>query len=367
MAVRIRRWFGVPPELFETGIIKKMSASDHLLYTYLCWHSDRHSSRQFRVVAKEVAKSTEMSLRSISTARSHLCKLGLVCCDKLPDGTFTYTLCDVRTRKPYPGAPREKINYTPKAKVSAPSKVRKGKSSGSRDSMLQKQTTTQTRPSSLVTTRSTVSSQWTSRTSGDLANGITESKHKCWLPFFSPDEFRELGHCLWFLIAEPLVVYQLNRLIDWSSGKMARRRQQMSTLPDAPYTQALLTIIAVVNRDNSKKGCGMRQVRIGHPPQQFMSECESQTPGRREFYDCRRQGRLSKFIQNQTVTEFLDIAPLPAYPALAPLLHLRVRIHDVVGFGDHVHDVATVFVRGERENFDIRLLPRKLANPLDKI
>jgi len=165
LAVRIRRWFGVPPELFETGIIKKMSASDHLLYTYLCWHSDRHSSRQFRVVAKEVAKSTEMSLRSISTARSHLCKLGLVCCDKLPDGTFTYTLCDVRTRKPYPGDPREKINYTPKAKVSAPSKVRKGKSSGSRDSMLQKQTTTQTRPSSLVTTRSTVSSQWTSRTS----------------------------------------------------------------------------------------------------------------------------------------------------------------------------------------------------------
>lgn len=113
----------MPPELFETGKVKMMSDSDIRFYNYLCWMSDRHSSREFKVVAKEAATRTGMSIRSISTARRHLCQLGLVCCKAIPGGAVTYTLCDVRTGKPYPGNPREKIISSQKTKVSAPAKA----------------------------------------------------------------------------------------------------------------------------------------------------------------------------------------------------------------------------------------------------
>jgi hypothetical protein len=127
MSVRLRRWFGVPPELLETDKFALMSDCAVRLYTYLCWMSDRKSSRQFEVAVKEAAKRAGMSVRSVTTARRNLCKLGLIVCERVSGGRVIYTLCDPLTGKPYLGDPRGKIVATPKAKQVAPGLVTESK------------------------------------------------------------------------------------------------------------------------------------------------------------------------------------------------------------------------------------------------
>ena len=54
MSVRIDRWFGMPPELFDAGHIAHMSHSSLRLCAFLYWKSDKQSSRELKVRDKEI-------------------------------------------------------------------------------------------------------------------------------------------------------------------------------------------------------------------------------------------------------------------------------------------------------------------------
>lgn len=132
MSVRIPRWFGVPPELFENGIVPKMSESALRLLFYAYWQSDKRSSRRFQATDKEVASDAGVSARSLCNSRILLRELGLLVSSREPGGRYTYEICDPHTGRPYPGDPKAKPAYVKRPKsaenksqiTSSPSAVR---------------------------------------------------------------------------------------------------------------------------------------------------------------------------------------------------------------------------------------------------
>jgi hypothetical protein len=112
MTIRISRYFGLPPELIERGVVPKMSESDLRLCTFAYWKSDNRSSREFLASDSEISQKVGVSTRSLSKARRSLSELGILQCFKGVDNRYTYILCDLNTGKPFPGNPREKAPYT---------------------------------------------------------------------------------------------------------------------------------------------------------------------------------------------------------------------------------------------------------------
>jgi hypothetical protein len=122
VSVKIPRWYGMPPELFEHGLFAKMSATDSRLCTFLYWNSDRCSSRRFEVPDSDVSLWAGISARALQGARTHLCDFGIITCAKVPGGSYTYELCDPYTGKPYAGDPAEKVLYVKREKQATPNK-----------------------------------------------------------------------------------------------------------------------------------------------------------------------------------------------------------------------------------------------------
>jgi hypothetical protein len=117
MTVMIARWFGVPPELYEYELVAEMSGSKFQLCMFLYWLSDKRSSRRCEMKDKDVSRRTGVSVRALQGARTRLCDLGIVTCAKLPGGTYTYELCGLYTKKPYPGDPAKKAPYMKRKKL----------------------------------------------------------------------------------------------------------------------------------------------------------------------------------------------------------------------------------------------------------
>jgi hypothetical protein len=117
MTVKFPRWFGVPPELIELGHFAKLADSSKTLYVFLCFISDKRSSRQFPLKDATIVDMAGISKGTLSTARKKLSDSKLIVCDREPGGQYTYTLCDLKTGKPFPGLPKEKVRYE---KPSAP-------------------------------------------------------------------------------------------------------------------------------------------------------------------------------------------------------------------------------------------------------
>ena len=115
----IPRYFGKPPELYESPRCLGMSHATARLYDFLFWLSHRHSSLQFDVLDEEITTLADLSKGTLAYARKDLSKRGLIVCRRLPRG-YTYVLCDAKTGEPYPGGPKVKTPY--KAKSSSPSK-----------------------------------------------------------------------------------------------------------------------------------------------------------------------------------------------------------------------------------------------------
>jgi hypothetical protein len=120
MAIMLRRYSGFPPEIFERGIVPQMKDSALRLYLFLCRHSDRRSSRQFKATDAEIGEQAGSSPGALRHARKNLLSLGLIHCEKAPGGAYTYSLCDVDTKRPYPGDPKVKAPYKKKEKQPAP-------------------------------------------------------------------------------------------------------------------------------------------------------------------------------------------------------------------------------------------------------
>lgn len=119
MAIMLRRYSGFPPEIFERGIVPQMKNSALRLYLFLCRHSDRKSSRQFKATDAEIGEQVGSSPGALRHARKNLLTLGLIHCEKAPGGAYTYSLCDVNTKRPFPGDPKVKAPYKKKEKQPA--------------------------------------------------------------------------------------------------------------------------------------------------------------------------------------------------------------------------------------------------------
>lgn len=115
MSVRIPRWFGVPPEFFESGHCAAIRDGAVRLYVLLCWMSDRKSSRMFELKDSHIVEMTGLSKRSLSAARKQLSERGLAICNRDPGGHYTYTLCDLKTGQPFPGDPKAEVRYQKKS------------------------------------------------------------------------------------------------------------------------------------------------------------------------------------------------------------------------------------------------------------
>ena len=111
MSVRIDRWFGVPPELFESGHFARLSHSAVRLFIFLYWKHDRQSNRQFQESDRQITLQAGVSARSLSSARKQLAQTRILRFERAPGGMYTYTLCDLKTGEPYPGDPREKVRF----------------------------------------------------------------------------------------------------------------------------------------------------------------------------------------------------------------------------------------------------------------
>jgi hypothetical protein len=116
VSIRIPHWFGVPPELIDDGVVKKMSASDLRLCVYAYRKCDKQSSRRFQATDNEIAKAVGVSARALQGARSHLRELGVLSCSREPGGQYTYEVCDLHTGRPFPCDPKEKLPYVKRPK-----------------------------------------------------------------------------------------------------------------------------------------------------------------------------------------------------------------------------------------------------------
>ena len=111
------RYSGFPPEIFEMNIVRELSESALRLYFFLCRRSDQKSNRKFAATDREVTEQTGASTRALSSARRELERFGLIACERTLGSGYTYILCDVKTRLPYPGDSKQKPKYTKQGKA----------------------------------------------------------------------------------------------------------------------------------------------------------------------------------------------------------------------------------------------------------
>jgi DNA-binding transcriptional ArsR family regulator len=120
MTIKLSRWFAVPPEMFELRRHVEISRGAILLFVFLCWMSDKRSSRRFVFGEDELAKSADISKRRLGDARKQLLERGLVTSERQRGGKYVYELCDIATGRPYAGDPKTKVPYKKKQTVVEP-------------------------------------------------------------------------------------------------------------------------------------------------------------------------------------------------------------------------------------------------------
>lgn len=111
----IERFFGQPQELVGEGILKKLKPGELILYTYLMWKSERCCSRVVKAKDSEITAAVGVASRTLCNARKKLQELGLMLYQAGPGNIYIYTVCDAKTRQPYPGDPTTKIEYQKRA------------------------------------------------------------------------------------------------------------------------------------------------------------------------------------------------------------------------------------------------------------
>jgi hypothetical protein len=111
MTFKFPHYGGYPKEVLYMGHWAQMSGGAKGLYISLCDASDRRSSRRFELKDDELVKMAGVSKGTLNAARKELFEMGMVVCDREPGGRFTYTLCNPKTGRPFPGDPRAKVTY----------------------------------------------------------------------------------------------------------------------------------------------------------------------------------------------------------------------------------------------------------------
>ena len=102
----IDSFFGIHPWVVRSGLWAKLKPGEVNLYIYLLEESERRCTRQLTVTDEEV-KTVGTASRTLCNARKKLQEHGLIRYEIGQRNQYKYTICDPKTRQPYPGDPRQ--------------------------------------------------------------------------------------------------------------------------------------------------------------------------------------------------------------------------------------------------------------------
>lgn len=114
MSVMFPRYFGIPQEVIRSGDWAQMKPTEKSVYVYLLHQSERLSTRKFIAKDADIEHWCGNSPRATRDARIKLQERGLIDCKAGRGHIYTYTICDPKTRLPYPGDPKVRVTYTRK-------------------------------------------------------------------------------------------------------------------------------------------------------------------------------------------------------------------------------------------------------------
>jgi len=107
-------FFGLHQEIVRSGLWAKMKPGERSLYVYLMEQSEHYCTRKLKRTDAQVRAAVGTAERTICNARKRLQEYGLIQCTMAEGNKCVYTICDPKTRLPYPGILRDcnKINVT---------------------------------------------------------------------------------------------------------------------------------------------------------------------------------------------------------------------------------------------------------------
>jgi hypothetical protein len=106
LTVMLDSFFGIHPWVVRSGLWAKLKPGEVNLYIYLLEESERRCTRQLTVTDEEV-RTVGTAPRTLCNARKKLQEYGLIHYKRGEGNKYTYTICNPKTREPYPGNPRE--------------------------------------------------------------------------------------------------------------------------------------------------------------------------------------------------------------------------------------------------------------------
>src|SRR5580658_2502556 len=132
------------------------------------------------------------------------------------------------------------------------------------------------------------------------------------------------------------MIDELHGFIDRPSRDSTAREQQMRSLPHPPGLKTLFLIITIAHSDNAENRRSTQLIRVGIPV--ATGRQLSQQSLWRELDKCRRRRRQAERVNGEAVAILLDVAPVPSNPPLASVLHIRIGVYLLIGFGNDLDD-----------------------------
>jgi hypothetical protein len=96
------RFFPVPRELAESGLLSRLPPSALRLYLLLLYFAQKHSAVQIETAWVEIGDYTGLDSKSVKIARESLVRANLVTCGRGQHGIITYQLLNPETGVPLP-------------------------------------------------------------------------------------------------------------------------------------------------------------------------------------------------------------------------------------------------------------------------
>src|SRR5438874_12161293 len=117
MTVMLDSFFRVHPHLVRSGLWAKMKPGQKDLYIFLMAESERCCTREITATDEQVTAAVGAASRTLCNARKKLQEYGLIRYKPGQGNRYRYTICNPKTREPYPGDPRQPIVVPKRAHV----------------------------------------------------------------------------------------------------------------------------------------------------------------------------------------------------------------------------------------------------------
>lgn len=116
MTTMVDRFFGLQQHVIRSGLFSRLKEGEIRLYVGLMYESERCSTRKLTLTDAQILKMVGVASRTACNARKRLQEFGLIKYELIPGEGYVYTICDSQTQEPYPGNPRQRIQYQKQSK-----------------------------------------------------------------------------------------------------------------------------------------------------------------------------------------------------------------------------------------------------------